>query len=160
MAVVDAGASQVGRVAVGGWIGVEVAVDHRLLDTPVAEGRLEPEPVALDRTANARIEIPDLPDFADVADHVVRVVEGAAAQVAAQVARLPSFAGEVPEHRSAEGIAPVLRNHVDADAALRHLGGIGPGDVTELREAAVVPVDAAVRAVRLEVVQPHPIDGL
>ena len=57
-------------------------------------------------------------------------------------------------------IAAVLRHHVDANPALPHFGRVGAGHVADFLEAAVIPVHAAVGALRAQVVQPQAFDGL
>ena len=66
----------------------------------------------------------------------------------------------VAEDDRAERIATVPGYHVDTNAALSHFDGIGPCHIADFLQAAVVPVHAAVRAVRAQVVQPHSLDRL
>src|SRR5687768_3266135 len=96
---------------------------------------VEPQFVSEDRTADRRIEVPDALDLRDVGQIIVGIKRPAAREVRAR-ARLteawrravigrPAALGEVTERLSAERIAAVARHHVDADAALSHLGRIG-----------------------------------
>ena len=78
----------------------------------------------------------------------------------AAVVRREGLAGPVAEELPAELIAAIARHHVDAHAALAHLGGVGAGDVADLLEARIVPVDATERALRAEVIEAQAFDGL
>ena len=136
------------------------AVRDRLLAAPMAVGEVEPHLVAPDRAADGRVDVPDLLDLADVDEPVVRVVGEVAGEVVAEVVGDPVLGRAVGHDRSAEGVAAVARHHVDADAALPHFGGVGAGDVADFLEAAVVPIHAAVGALRAEVVQADAFDRL
>jgi hypothetical protein len=136
-AVVDARTRQVLCVSDGIRISVEVAVDHRLLETLTTERRLEPQPILFDGSAKRRIEIVDLEDLADVG-------EAALLEIIGEVVAVPRITGPVSKYRSAERIAAVFRNHVDAQTALPHLGGIGARGIADFLEHPVVPVIAAV----------------
>ena len=155
--------SMPGRVSVGHVderrrVGVEEAVGDRLVHAPVAERRVEPDLVLRDRAADRRVEVPDLRRATLTLVRLLFGVEGrVAGEVAARarlaerrrpaVVRRPRRRRVVAEHDAVERVAAVLRHHVDAHAALAHLGRVGAGDVADFLEAAVVPVDAAVGAV-------------
>ena len=68
--------------------------------------------------------------------------------------------GEVAVNVPRNVLPPSLRHHVHAHAALAHFGRIGAGDVAEFLEAAVVPVDAAVGALRAQVIETQTLDRL
>ena len=147
---------------------VPVAVGHRLLDPPVAECALPPQPVLEDWAADRWIEVPDLLDPADVrqaVSHFARRRVGGiereiAVQVVAQVVDVPTFAREVSEHHATEGVAAILGHHVDPDAALCHFRRVRACDIADFLPASVVPVHAAVGAVGLQVVQAEAVNGL
>ncbi len=174
VAVVDAGLREVGVVDERRGVLVEVRVGLGLGRAPVPERVVEPDLVLHDRAADRRIDVPDLLDHVDVGERVVRVERLAAAQVRARarlqdavdeagraaVVGLEAFAGVVHDDRAAERVAAVARHHVDAHAALAHFGRIGAGHVAELFEARVVPVDAAVGALRAEVVEAQAFNRL
>ena len=161
MSVVDAGPRRVRDVPERRRTErVEEAVSGRLVDAPVTEGALPPDFVLDDRSTDRGIEVPDFVDDADVRETVRRVEGEIAGKVAPQVVALPVAGRVVADDHTAKRVAAVARNHVDADAALRHFGGVGARHIADLLPAAVVPVDAAVRAVRAEVVEAHPLDRL
>ena len=170
VSVVDARTAGVGRIrrelARNLRIQVVEAVDDRLVDAEIPERAVEPRPVADDRPADADVRVVVLGELADVGEEVVGLVEGrVAGEVLAgarltdtrrpAVVRRPARRRVVADAEAVERVAAILRDHVDAHAALAHLGRIGAGHVAELLEAAVVPVHAAVRAVGAQVVEAH-----
>ena len=83
----------------------------RLLE---AARHVEPDPVAPDRPAEPGVDVP-------VGPQLVGRGEARRAELLGEVVALHPLGGEVHVHRAAEDVAAVLRDHVDAHAALAHL---------------------------------------
>jgi hypothetical protein len=124
-------------------------VGERLVDAPVTHRSEEPEAVGLDRSARGDVQVVNLLER-------VACLQPLVDQLLRQRFRLQRLAGGREEHVAAQGVAAVLRNHVQPHAAAGRLRRDAAGLIAHLGEHALVEV-LLDRAVAFDPVQANAV---
>ena len=138
-----------GRRRLGAGNAVE-GVGRKRVQDEVAGRREKPDGVLLDRTADRAFDVVQLGD-------TVTGLEAAVDQVGPDVVALKTLVLKAHEHAAGDDVAAVARDHVQANAAARDVGGRAAGGVDHLLAHRAVEV-ALHRAVHVDAVHQQPVD--
>jgi hypothetical protein len=130
-------------------IGV-VCICHELVRSPATVRSKEPEPIALDWTAEGEV------DVVYRTDRVLNL-EALRDQICRLVVGLHRVVRPCCEHRAVEIVAALFGDHVDANAADSHFGRQRAGLIADLLVVEIVVIETGLVAVAKVVVDDHAV---